>query len=458
MSEDESFDSFYSKINEVVISKFNLGEKTKDSKLVQNILRSLPESFRAKVTAIEESKDLDEIKVQELIGSFQTCELSLPNQRKSKSLSLKTINERVEAHDSSDEDVVEKDVAYLAKNFHKFLKFKNNGKFGEKGKFTSSRKKKKDFKKRKGKESQSTQRVTCFECNGHGHFKKECPNYLRSKGKAYAITLSDLDSFTSDSKDSCDEEGNFSAFMTIAHIESLEDLNLLVQELGEHSDEEFMGIVEESNAEEDEDTASLQENYNSLLEKSGEYARVAKATTKKMKKAEEDYISLLVRYKEAKCEIEILNGELTEAYTKVRFLEHEVVQANAKVERVSTKKLDDILSSQKTFSDKTRLGYIRESSLAVNISKEVKFVKAKESVVVALIMEKTKGEKKKNIADQRVLNKPHNQSMVKSTTRAKSRPRLQRGPRMNHMCHHCKLQVHTRPNCHKLRVLRNASD
>ena len=137
---------------------------------------------------------------------------------------------------------------------------------------------------------------------------------MRSKGKAYAITLSDLDSFTSDSKDSCDEEGNFSAFMTIAHIESLEDLNLLVQELEEHSDEEFMGIVEESDAEEDEDTASLQENYNSLLEKSGEYARVAKAAVKKMKKAEEDYRSLLVRYKEAKCEIETLNGELTETY------------------------------------------------------------------------------------------------------------------------------------------------
>ena len=94
----------------------------------------------------------------------------------------------------------------------------------------------------------------------------------------------------------------------------------------------------------------------------------------------------------------------------------------------------------------------------MNISKEVKFVKAKESVVVALIMEKTKGEKKKNIADQRVLNKPHNQSVVKSTTRAKSHPRLQRGPRMKHMCHHCRLQVHTRPSCHKLRVLGNASD
>ena len=226
----------------MVIGKFNLGEKTEDSKVGRKILRSLPESFCAKVTAIEDSKDLDEIKVQELIGSLQTYELSLPNQRKSKSLAFMTINERVEAHGSSDEDVVE-NVAYLAKNFHKFLKFKNSEKFGDKGKFMSFRKEKKDFKKKEGKESQSTQGVTCFECNGHGHFKKECPNYLRSKGKVYATTLSDSDSFTSNFEDSCDEEGNFSAFMTVAHVESSEDLNLLVEELGEHIDEEFLGIV-----------------------------------------------------------------------------------------------------------------------------------------------------------------------------------------------------------------------
>ena len=70
MSEDESFDSFYSKLNEVVVSKFNLGEKTKDSKIVRKILQSLPENFRAKVITIEESKDLDDINVQELIGSL----------------------------------------------------------------------------------------------------------------------------------------------------------------------------------------------------------------------------------------------------------------------------------------------------------------------------------------------------------------------------------------------------
>ena len=42
----------------------------------------------------------------------------------------------------------------------------------------------------------------------------------------------------------------------------------------------------------------------------------------------------------------------------------------------------------------------------------MKFVKAKEPVVVASTPEKTKDEKKKNGVDQRVLNKPHTQTVV----------------------------------------------
>ena len=34
MSEDKSFNSFYGKLNEAAIGKFNLGEKTEDSKIV----------------------------------------------------------------------------------------------------------------------------------------------------------------------------------------------------------------------------------------------------------------------------------------------------------------------------------------------------------------------------------------------------------------------------------------
>ena len=252
ISEDESFNSFYGKLNEVMIGKFNLGEKTEDSKIVKKIPRSLPESFRAKVTAIEESKNLDEIKIQELIGSLQTYKLSLPSQRKSKSLTLKTINESLEAQDSSDGDDVEKVVAYLAKNFCKFLKFKRDGKSFEKGKSSNFKKDKKDFKKKDSRHSSLSQMVTCFECKGHGHVKKECPTYLKEKGKVFATTLSDSDGSNSNSEESCDKEGNYSTFITIALVDSLKDLRLLVEELGEHTKVESMGIGEEFDDEDEE--------------------------------------------------------------------------------------------------------------------------------------------------------------------------------------------------------------
>ena len=56
MSDDESFDSFYRRLNEIVIAKLNLGEKIEDAKVVRKILRSLLESFRAKVIVIEERR------------------------------------------------------------------------------------------------------------------------------------------------------------------------------------------------------------------------------------------------------------------------------------------------------------------------------------------------------------------------------------------------------------------
>ena len=58
----------------------------------------------------------------------------------------------------------------------------------------------------------------------------------------------------------------------------------------------------------------------------------------------------------------------------------------------------------------------------MNISKEVKFVKAKEPVVVAPIVKNANVEKKKNVTDQQVLNKPRNQSVVRFEARAKSLP------------------------------------
>ena len=152
-----------------------------------------------------------------------------------------------------------------------------------------------------------------------------------------------------------------------------------------------------------------------------------------------------------------MNGELSEAYTKVRFLEQEVVQANAKIERVTTNKLDDVISSQKNFSGKSVLGYTEGSSSSGNVTKEVKFIKAEESVEVGPTIEKPKIEEKRNVENQRMVNNPYNQSVGRSESRAKSRPQSQRGPRSNYVCHYCGLQRHTRPNCQKLRAMNNAT-
>ena len=158
-----------------------------------------------------------------------------------------------------------------------------------------------------------------------------------------------------------------------------------------------------------------------------------------MKRAEQDYKSLLMRYKETQCEVEMLNGELTEAYSKIKFLELEVIQANAKVEWISSKKLGEVLANQKPFSNKRRLGYTGERSSSANVSKDMKFMKTKEPMVVITTAKKVKGEKKRNVTDQWVLIKPPNQSVVKPNAKGKSLPKSQRGLRTKHFCHHRRL-------------------
>ena len=88
----------------------------------------------------------------------------------------------------------------------------------------------------------------------------------------------------------------------------------------------------------------------------------------------------------------------------------------------------------------------------------MKFVKAREPVVATFTPEKVKDEKKRNVANQRVLNKTRNQSVVRIEVKGKSLHKSQRGPRVQHFCHHCGQQGHTKPNCHKLGALKNACD
>ena len=92
MEEDESFNEFYAKLKNIMNSTFNHGETIPEPKIVRKVLRSLLERFHAKVSAIEESKDIDQIPLTELVGNLQTYELGLTRigkSSKSKSIALK---------------------------------------------------------------------------------------------------------------------------------------------------------------------------------------------------------------------------------------------------------------------------------------------------------------------------------------------------------------------------------
>ena len=122
MKEDESFDEFYAKLKDIVNSAFNLRETIFEPKVVRKVLRSLLERFHAKITAIEESKDIDFIPLMELVGNLQTYKLGLTRigkGSKSKSMTLKAkSNETNES--SNDED--SKMKSYITRQFNKFTK------------------------------------------------------------------------------------------------------------------------------------------------------------------------------------------------------------------------------------------------------------------------------------------------------------------------------------------------
>ena len=125
MEEDESFDEFYANLKDIVNSAFNLGEIIPEPKLVRKVLRSLPERFHAKITAIEELKDIDQISLIELVSNLQTYELGLTRigkMGKGKSMALKAKSSETD-ESSNDED--SKMKSYITRQHKKFMKNAN---------------------------------------------------------------------------------------------------------------------------------------------------------------------------------------------------------------------------------------------------------------------------------------------------------------------------------------------
>ena len=144
MSDDETFDEIYAKLNDIVNSTFNLGEVYDQSKVVRKILRSLIEDFRSKFTAIIESKDVDTIAIDELVGSSQSYGSDLPKTSKSKSMALKFVDDC-----GFDDEISSIEIVYLAKNFRNFLR--NNNKRARNRNYVDTKNVKKNGTKKKKK-------------------------------------------------------------------------------------------------------------------------------------------------------------------------------------------------------------------------------------------------------------------------------------------------------------------
>ena len=138
MEKDESFNEFYAKLKDIVNSAFNLGETIPKPKIVRKVLKSLLERFHAKITAIEESKDINKIPLTELVSNLQTYEFGLTRigvSGKGKSIALKGKSSEI---DESSYNEGSKMNSYITRQFKKFMKNANREGFDKDRKQSSS--------------------------------------------------------------------------------------------------------------------------------------------------------------------------------------------------------------------------------------------------------------------------------------------------------------------------------
>ncbi|XP_012841210.1 PREDICTED: uncharacterized protein LOC105961528 [Erythranthe guttata] len=194
MKEDGTVADFNSKLCDIANEAHGLGETYSEEKLVRKVLRSLPDRFAYKITAIEEANNVDELHLDELIGNLQTFEnkLSMSRMDKERNLALQSTDVPtsvvpttvVSTPDAPTVSAVEAELiklmARIAENFDKMVKVNENPS-------------KADTRLKK-------RRIQCKECQGFGHTHYECTNRLKKRGKSVTTAKSD------DMKDSNEEE------------------------------------------------------------------------------------------------------------------------------------------------------------------------------------------------------------------------------------------------------------
>ena len=125
MLEDETITDFHGRICDLSNECYALGKVYSNAELVRKVLCSLPKRFMAKVTSIEECRDVDTLDLDELIGSLQTYKLNLKRWNKHKSGDNLVFKQKLETHSFDDvdfESLDEEKMALLTKNYSRFLR------------------------------------------------------------------------------------------------------------------------------------------------------------------------------------------------------------------------------------------------------------------------------------------------------------------------------------------------
>ncbi|GKE56241.1 zf-CCHC domain-containing protein, partial [Tanacetum coccineum] len=176
-SEDEYIDSAFARFNTIITSLKALDEGYSSKNYIRKFLRALHPKWRAKVTAIEESKDLTSLSLNELIGNLKVHEMIIKKDSKivkakgeRRSLALKTKKESSdeECSTSGSED---EEYAMAVKDFKRRGRFVRQPR-NDKKTFQRSRDDKNDINDRK-----------CFRCGDPNHLIGECPKPPKDKNQ-----------------------------------------------------------------------------------------------------------------------------------------------------------------------------------------------------------------------------------------------------------------------------------
>ncbi|GKC33018.1 zf-CCHC domain-containing protein [Tanacetum coccineum] len=178
---EETIDSGFTRFNAIITSLKFLDQDYSSKNHVMKFLCALLLKWRAKVTAIEEAKDLATHPLDELIGNFKVYEIILvsdgvaskPIKEKVMPIALKAnvtrgqTSSNIICQDESDED---EEINLMAKNFRKLFRkgVKKQDKFGI------------CKEKKKGGES-SRRECGCYNCGNKNHFIGECPKPKKNK-------------------------------------------------------------------------------------------------------------------------------------------------------------------------------------------------------------------------------------------------------------------------------------